>query len=181
MSSLCAVVAVGFPKELGNPMLADSPASWRLVLRCLPWDLILVRLGGSALQLVAKRSSASSWLLETALVDRIKPEVRPELCLIALLATTAVVAELDTADIDSHLIRSLLFLAERFERHPLYFVLPVVMQSRYVLLMPYTRPSLIFLRLHCNVRSAQLLWLGILIKVASSVGFVIAANTLLVV
>ncbi|XP_077507684.1 solute carrier family 13 member 4-like [Amblyomma americanum] len=160
------------------PMITDDGISWRLVMRCLPWDLVLVRLGGSALQLVAERSSASTWVL-TGLLSNMGPHVHPAWCLVALMAVTALVSELDTTAVSWRNVDIMTRLAERFQMNQLYFALPVAMQSRCVLLLPYTNTPLIFLHLYGNVRGAELLWLGLLLKVFICVAFVIAANTVL--
>ncbi|XP_050042591.2 solute carrier family 13 member 2-like [Dermacentor andersoni] len=178
VTSLCAVVAVGIPQKLGNLVLAEHVVTWQLVLRRLPWELILVRLGGSALQVVAERSRVSTWLLET-LLRHVNTRVHPAWCLVALMAATALVCEVDTGVAGSPLVHKLILLSERFQLHPLYFLLPVLMQSRCVLLVPYTSTPLAFLHLYAHMRSAELYWLGLLLKVIFCVAFVVAANTML--
>ncbi|XP_077507648.1 uncharacterized protein LOC144118648 [Amblyomma americanum] len=134
---------------------------------------------GNQYEQVYRRSNASALLLKTGLVDNDRPLVHSVWCQVALLAATAVVSEVDTRDVDSRFVRELIVLAERFEEHPLYFALPVVLESRWVLLMPYTRLPLIFLHVYANISCSELLWLGLLLKVISCVTSVLAANTLL--
>ncbi|XP_070389937.1 uncharacterized protein [Dermacentor albipictus] len=178
VTSLCAVVAVGLPQKLGNLVLAEHVVTWQLILRRLPWELILVRLGGSALQVVAERSRVSTWLLET-LLRNVNTRVHPAWCLVALMAATALVCEVDTGVAGFPLVHKLILLSERFQLHPLYFLLPVLMQSRCVLLVPYTSTPLAFIHLYTHMRSAELYWLGLLLKVIFCLAFVVAANTML--
>ncbi|XP_077508468.1 uncharacterized protein LOC144119806 [Amblyomma americanum] len=179
VSSLCALVAVGVPPELGNPILRGHVVTWRLVLHRLPWELVVVRLGGVALELLAKRSNVSALLLESGLVDNDRPYRHPVWCQVTLLAATALVSEVDTTDKDPRFFRELIVLADQFQEHPLYFALPVVLESRWVLLMPYTRLPLIFLHVYANISSSELLWLGLLLKVISCVTSVLVANIVL--
>ncbi|XP_049519698.1 uncharacterized protein LOC119444905 isoform X2 [Dermacentor silvarum] len=178
VSSLCVLMAVGIPPTLGNPLLTEHVLTWQLVLRRLPWQLILVRLGGSALQVIAEHSGVSTWLMET-LLGHVNTRVHPAWCLVGLMAATALVCEVDTGVAGFPLVHKLILLSERIQMHPLYFVLPVLMQSRCVLLMPYTSTPLAFLHLYTHMRSAELYWLGLLLKVIFCVPFVVAANTML--
>ncbi|XP_049270710.1 uncharacterized protein LOC119391356 [Rhipicephalus sanguineus] len=124
-------------------------------------------------------SMMPSWLLETALLGNMDTRVHPAWCLVALMAATALVCEVDSGVARPSLVYKLIHLSERFKLHPLYFVLPVVMQSRCVMLVPYTSTPLVFLHLYAPIRSAELYWLGLLLKVIFGVAFIIAANTML--
>ncbi|KAL1478204.1 hypothetical protein MTO96_016391 [Rhipicephalus appendiculatus] len=145
VSSLCAVVAAGLPH---NAMPRDHVITWPLVLRHMPWELIMVRLGGSALQVVAEGSMVPSWLLETVLLGNMDTRMHSAWCLVALMAATALVCEVDSAVAGPRLVYKLIHLSEQFKLHPLYFALPVVMQSRCVMLVPYMSTPLAFLHLY---------------------------------
>ncbi|XP_075539180.1 uncharacterized protein LOC142573816 [Dermacentor variabilis] len=120
----------------------------------------------------------STWLLET-LLRNTNTRVHPAWCLVALMAATALVCEVDTGVAGFPLAHKLTLLSERFQLHPLYFLLPVLIQSRCVLLVPYTSTPLVFLHLYTHMPSAELYWLGLLLKVIFCVAFVVAANTML--
>ncbi|XP_037564500.2 uncharacterized protein LOC119444062 [Dermacentor silvarum] len=179
VSSLCVLAVVGVPLELGNPMLENRVVTWQQVLRRMPWELVLVRLGGNALQLVAMRSKASAWFMESQLENDINYYEHPFSRQMGMLAKTALVSELGIADIRPFMVKNMVVMAERSRKHPLYFALPVALESGCVLLMPYTQLPLIFLHVYADVSCSELMWLGLLLKMLSSVGFVIAANTVL--
>ncbi|XP_075744508.1 solute carrier family 13 member 2-like isoform X1 [Rhipicephalus microplus] len=178
VSSLCAVVAASLPQR-ATP--TDHVFTWPQVLRHMPWELIMVRLGGSALQVIAEASVAPSWLLETVLLENMDTRTHSAWCLVALMAATALVCEVDSVAAGPRLVYKLIHLSERFKLHPLYFALPVVMQSRCVMLVPYTSTPLVFLHLYAPIRSAELYWLGLLLKAILCVNLVIAASTVLLV
>ncbi|XP_077509027.1 uncharacterized protein LOC144120476 [Amblyomma americanum] len=103
----------------------------------------------------------------------------PFWCQLVLLATTAVLAEVDTSfGFGDRVVPDMLSLADELRQHELYLALPVVVQAQYVLLIPYTRLSLIFIHQYTDVEYTELLWLSIFVKVVSSVSLIFFSNVI---
>ncbi|KAH7957266.1 hypothetical protein HPB52_016882 [Rhipicephalus sanguineus] len=101
----------------------------------------------------------------------------PFWCQLVLLATTAVLAEVDTSfGFGSSIVPGLLQLADELHQHELYLALPVVMQSSYVLLIPYTRVALIFIHQYTDIEYTELLGLSVFVKVVSSICLIFFSN-----
>lgn len=42
-------IVVGWPRELGNLLLADGTLSWDAIASQIPWDIVLIQAGGTAI------------------------------------------------------------------------------------------------------------------------------------
>ncbi|KAH7960434.1 hypothetical protein HPB49_019549 [Dermacentor silvarum] len=179
------VLVIGVPREFRNPFLADMSVTWPLIMAYMPWDMIIMRIGGTELAhlsrasgLVLLMSGVSTWIFDKVLVGNMR-KMSPFWCQLVLLATTAVLAEVDTSfGFGSRVVPDMLQLADELQQNELYLALPVVMQSSYVLLIPYTSISLIFIHQYTDIEYTELLGLSIFVKVVSSVCLIFFSNTL---
>nr|XP_050043131.2 solute carrier family 13 member 4-like [Dermacentor andersoni] len=150
------VLVIGVPREFGNPFLADMSVTWPLIMAYMPWDMIIMRIGGMELAHFSRMSGVSTWIIDKVLVGNLRM-MSPFWSQLVLLATTAVLAELDTSfGFGSRVVPDMLQLADELRQNELYLALPVVMQSSYVLLMPYTRISLIFIHQYTDIEYTEL-------------------------
>lgn len=172
------VLVIGVPREFRNPFLADMSVTWPLIMAYMPWDMIIMRIGGTELAHLSRMSGVSTWIFDKVLVGNMR-KMSPFWCQLVLLATTAVLAEVDTSfGFGSRVVPDMLQLADELQQNELYLALPVVMQSSYVLLIPYTSISLIFIHQYTDIEYTELLGLSIFVKVVSSVCLIFFSNTL---
>ncbi|XP_065303869.1 uncharacterized protein [Dermacentor albipictus] len=178
MTYVLVVLVIGVPREFGNPFMADMSVTWPLIMAHMPWDMIIMRIGGMELAHFSRMSGVSTWIIDKVLVGNLRM-MSPFWCQLVLLATTAVLAELDTSfGFGSRVVPDMLQLADELHQNELYLALPVVMQSSYVLLMPYTRISLIFIHQYTDIEYTELLGLSVFVKVVSSICLIFFSNTL---
>ncbi|KAK8788693.1 hypothetical protein V5799_021530 [Amblyomma americanum] len=107
---------------------------------------------------VLQISGVSSWIFDKVLMGNLR-SMSPFWCQLVLLATTAVLAEVDTSfGFGDRVVPDMLSLADELRQHELYLALPVVVQAQYVLLIPYTRLSLIFIHQYTDVEYTELVY-----------------------
>ncbi|KAH9377401.1 hypothetical protein HPB48_008591 [Haemaphysalis longicornis] len=58
---LLVVLVIGVPRELGNPFLSHPSLVWPILLTYLPWDMIIMRIGGMELAHLARARDGTAF------------------------------------------------------------------------------------------------------------------------